>query len=74
MGNVPVNDLAYIRAVHELFRAVLRSAALDYADQGYPNFDAECQHVEEQLCLAARDLVKAVDARPEDEQPVGWAD
>lgn len=38
-----------------------------------PHADAEQQYGEEQLALAARALVEAVDRKPADEQPVGWS-
>lgn len=38
-----------------------------------PHADAEQQYGQELLALAARALVEAVNAKPADEQPVGWA-
>jgi len=37
-----------------------------------PHADAEVQYGREQLALAARALVEAVDRMPADEQPIGW--
>jgi hypothetical protein len=38
-----------------------------------PHADAEQQYGEEQLALAARALVEAVDRKPVDDQPIGWS-
>lgn len=55
-----------------LLGAALRSVySSDYADEG-PHADAQAEHDDDRLALAARDLVRAVDALPADEQPVGW--
>ncbi|MFI2620460.1 hypothetical protein [Streptomyces sp. NPDC018584] len=43
-----------------------------YARAENPHADAEAQHNEEQLALAARALVEAVDKLPADKQPIGW--
>jgi hypothetical protein len=59
----------------EVERAALRSITASYygkADD--PNFDAEQEYAGEQLALAARALVRAVDALPPDQQPVGWGE
>jgi hypothetical protein len=37
-----------------------------------PYADAESEHAAEQLALAARDLTRAVNAKPADIQPIGW--
>lgn len=55
--------------------AALRSiAAHHYARDTDPHADAEDEYAGEQLALAARDLVRAVEAAPESERPVGWND
>ncbi|MFD3363622.1 hypothetical protein ACFWW5_11020 [Streptomyces albidoflavus] len=38
-----------------------------------PHADAAREYAEEQLALAARNLARAVDTLPADEQPIGWA-
>jgi hypothetical protein len=53
--------------------AALRSiTAHHYSRPEDPFADAEDQHAGELLALAARDLVRAVDALPEDRRPIGW--
>lgn len=57
----------------------LISAALDaiqathYYREEDPHADASREYADEQLALAARNLARAVDALPADEQPIGWA-
>lgn len=43
-----------------------------YARADNPHADAEAEDGQEQLALAARALVEAVDKLPEDKQPIGW--
>lgn len=58
-----------------LIRASLRVIAADhYANDADPHADAESEYAGELLALAARNLVRAVDALPEDQQPIGWAE
>jgi hypothetical protein len=53
--------------------AALRSiTAHHYGRVEDPHADAEDEYAGEQLALAARDLVRAVEALPENERPVGW--
>jgi hypothetical protein len=53
--------------------AALRSiAAHHYGRPEDPHADAEDEYASEQLALAARDLVRAVEAMPEDKRPIGW--
>ncbi len=47
-------------------------AAHHYARESDPHADAADEYASEQLALAARDLVRAVEALPENERPVGW--
>lgn len=66
-------DLDYAAAQHRLFRAALEALlASDYGDESRPHYDASAQHAEEQMALAARDLVRAVEALPANERPIGW--
>lgn len=60
---------------HEnVIRAALRVIeGTHYGRASDPHADAEQQYSEEQLALAARALVEAVDRKPADEQPVGWS-
>ncbi|WP_030186594.1 hypothetical protein, partial [Streptomyces capuensis] len=46
--------------------------ATHYARPDSPHADAELQYSREQLALAARDLVEAVDQQPADDQPMRW--
>lgn len=58
-----------------LIRTALRAIATDhYGDDASPYADADSEHASEKLALAARALVRAVDALPEDQQPIGWAE
>lgn len=60
------------KAHHALLGAALRAIhSNDYADEG-PHAAAQSEYDDERLALAARDLVRAVDALPADDQPVGW--
>jgi hypothetical protein len=59
--------------VQQLMSAVLRQIqANHYSDEASPHWDAEREYSAEQVALAARDLVRAVDALPEDQRPIGW--
>ncbi|GHJ34281.1 hypothetical protein TPA0910_87140 [Streptomyces hygroscopicus subsp. sporocinereus] len=58
---------------HQLVSAVLRQIhSTHYADESSPHWDAEREYSAEQVALAARALTRAVDAMPENEQPIGW--
>lgn len=60
-------------ALHNVRQAALNSIiANDYADPSDPHADASAEHADEGLALAARELVRAVEALPENERPVGW--
>ncbi|MFJ2202430.1 hypothetical protein [Streptomyces violaceusniger] len=57
----------------QLVTAVLRQIqSTHYANEASPHWDAEREHSAEQVALAARALVRAVDALPEDQRPIGW--
>lgn len=60
---------------HEnLIKAALRViGSTHYQRADDPHADAEQEYAEEQLALAARALVQAVDRKQPDEQPIGWA-
>jgi hypothetical protein len=59
--------------IHQLVSGVLRLIhATHYADESSPHWDAEREYSAEQVALAARELVRAVDALPEDQRPIGW--
>lgn len=59
---------------HEnVIKAALRViGSTHYQRADDPHADAEQQYGQEQLALAARALVEAVDRKSADEQPVGW--
>lgn len=57
-------------AENKVIHAALRVLCKDYDFEPGPYSDAEAEYAVEQLALAARDLVKAVDAS--DRKPVGW--
>jgi len=57
----------------DVIKAALRViSATHYSRPEDPHGDAEHEYATEQLALAARALVQAVDQKPSDEQPVGW--
>lgn len=57
----------------DLIRAALRViGSTHYGRPEDPHASAEQEYSDEQLALAARALVEAVNAKPENEQPVGW--
>lgn len=58
-----------------LVRAALRSIAADhYGDEASPHADADATVAGEKLAHAARALVRAVDALPDEDQPIGWGE
>lgn len=58
---------------YQLMAAVLRQIqANHYSDESSPHWDAEREYSAEQVALAARDLVRAVNALPADQRPIGW--
>lgn len=57
----------------DVIKAALRVIqATHYYREEDPHADAEQEYAAEQLALAARALVQAVDSKPEDKQPIGW--
>lgn len=60
---------------HEtVIKAALRVIQADhYGRADDPHADAEQEYAREQLALAARALVEAVDRKESDDQPIGWA-
>ncbi|MFD8839793.1 hypothetical protein [Streptomyces griseofuscus] len=63
-----------IQEHEDLIRAALRVIeGTHYGRPDNPHADAEQQYGQEQLALAARALVEAVNAKPADKQPVGWS-
>ncbi len=66
-----------IFAVSDLTRRVERAALRSIAAYHLPGSEraaasAEADYADELLMLAARDLVRAVEALPESARPVGW--
>jgi hypothetical protein len=59
-------------AKERLIRAALRVLAAEHQPDEYPWADAEAEHADEVLALAARDLARATDNLPEGERPIGW--
>lgn len=59
---------------HEnVIKAALRViGSTHYQRADDPHADAEQEYAEEQLALAARALVRAVDRKADGEQPIGW--
>lgn len=48
--------------------------ARHYFREADPHAGAAQEHADELVALAARDLVRAVEALPEGERPIGWAE
>lgn len=77
-----VDTLPYFAYLAEHVRAetacdAVISASLDVltaerSDVAISDFSASLARADDQLALAARELVQAVDALPADEQPPGW--
>ncbi len=68
-----MNEFTIDRAQHAVEQAALRSiTAHHYFREEDPFAEAEGQYADEQLALAARDLVRAIEALPESQHPVGW--
>lgn len=68
-----VHSYAHAHARDELILAAMRVIAADhYVREEDPHADAESEYSGEQLALAARALVRAVDALPEADWPIGW--
>jgi hypothetical protein len=62
------------RAEDRLLQQALQVVAIEYEDPGNPHHDDALAYAQEQLALAAQELVDAVDKLPEEIQPVGWTD
>jgi hypothetical protein len=62
-------DVACGHVQETALRSIL---AREYGRPEDPNGDAAAEHADEQLALAARDLVRAVERLPEGKRPVGW--
>lgn len=73
MSAVDPTDV-YIAALTATQRAALRLTLSDELGNDHANSDAQVEYDVEQLCLAARDLVRAVDALDPNERPVRWDD
>lgn len=68
-----MNSFAVDRFTRLVEKAALNSvAAHHYFQDEDPHSDAAAEYADEQLALAARDLVRAVEALPEGERPIGW--
>ncbi len=68
-----MNEFSIDRARHALEQAALRAiTAHHYYRDEDPHSDAEAEYADELVALAARDLVRAVEALPESQRPVGW--
>jgi Arc/MetJ-type ribon-helix-helix transcriptional regulator len=59
-------------AREELLRAALRRLSAEHGCEEDSHHAAELEYSDELLALAARDLTRATDALPADEQPIGW--
>ncbi|MEV6638444.1 hypothetical protein AB0M54_47815 [Actinoplanes sp. NPDC051470] len=58
--------------------AVVTSAvqclAAERSNESSPHYAAHVEYSDELLALAARDLVRSIDALPPSERPIGWDD
>lgn len=64
--------LAVVQAREQLVVQVLRRISAEYSPADDPHRCDEQIYGWELIALAARDLVRAVDALPVEERPVGW--
>jgi hypothetical protein len=61
------------RAARQVEAAALRAITAHYYCRAEdPHSSAEAEYASEQLAMAARDLVRAVEALPADKRPIGW--
>lgn len=67
------DDGAVLKAQGEVVMAALEVVQCIMAEPGAHHGDA-LQYAEEQLTLAARDLVRETDKLPADARPVGWGE
>jgi hypothetical protein len=59
---------------YDVVKAALRVVeATHYCRDSDPHVSAHQEYSNEQLALAARALTEAVNGRPEEDQPIGWA-
>lgn len=66
-------DIDTYVALHKVRGATLWAIlALDHARTEDPHADASSELADEQLALACRDVVRAINAGSKDEWPVGW--
>jgi hypothetical protein len=61
-------------ALDKVIRASLRSLSATYLADDHAYSDAEAEYALELVCLAARELVEAVEAQNPEHQPVSWND
>lgn len=62
-----------IDAKEKLISAALRVVQTEYLPASDPTGDWEAEFADEQLALAARDFVQAVEAQDPKDRPVGWS-
>ena len=66
-------SLPVIQCMHNLQRAVLAAILhADYGNEADPHYAAQAEHDDDRICLAARNLVAAVNRLPDHKRPVGW--
>lgn len=67
-------SLAYSAARERALGAALRLMTARHVADNDPhtNSDSEIEYAEETLALAARELVRATDALPPEQRPIGW--
>ncbi len=61
-----------IHEQEQLLASALRFLVAERGDQSNPHLDADQERAADLLALTARDLTRATDLLPPDEQPVGW--
>jgi len=59
-------------AMQAVESAALKSVHARWFPAEGPHADAASEHADEQLCLAARDLARAIEALPAKDRPIGW--
>ncbi|WP_029923920.1 hypothetical protein [Nocardia otitidiscaviarum] len=62
----------FVAAREQLAHAALCYVQAQIDPREHAHSAAQVEYTEELMCLAARRLTQAVEALPEDKQPIGW--
>jgi hypothetical protein len=67
-----VSNLDVSVKTHAVLTAAINSVAAERADETNAYYAAHIEYTDGLLALAARDLVRSIDALPPSERPIGW--